>query len=56
MMEIFVYLAKNDFSFIQILKYSEADYSSLDYIVELERAEKQGDGILVTASQLVQQS
>ncbi|XP_021232281.1 nuclear pore membrane glycoprotein 210-like isoform X2 [Numida meleagris] len=33
---------------IRILKYSEADYSPPDYIVELERAEKQGDRILVS--------
>ncbi|NXK46489.1 P210L protein, partial [Chauna torquata] len=33
---------------IRILKYSEADYSPPDYIVELERADKQGDRILVS--------
>ncbi|KYO49040.1 hypothetical protein Y1Q_0018810 [Alligator mississippiensis] len=33
---------------IRILKYSEAEYSPPDYIVELERAEKQGDRILVS--------
>ncbi|XP_067395378.1 nuclear pore membrane glycoprotein 210-like [Emydura macquarii macquarii] len=33
---------------IRILKYSEADYSPPDYIVEMERAEKQGDKILVS--------
>uniref|UniRef100_A0A8V1AGD9 Nucleoporin 210 like n=1 Tax=Gallus gallus TaxID=9031 RepID=A0A8V1AGD9_CHICK len=33
---------------IRILKYSEADYSPPDHIVELERAEKQGDRILVS--------
>ncbi|XP_025936693.1 nuclear pore membrane glycoprotein 210-like [Apteryx rowi] len=32
---------------IRILRYSEAEYSPPDYIVELERAEKQGDRILV---------
>uniref|UniRef100_A0A8B9PCL5 Nucleoporin 210 like n=1 Tax=Apteryx owenii TaxID=8824 RepID=A0A8B9PCL5_APTOW len=32
---------------IRILRYSEAEYSPPDYIVELERAEKQGDKILV---------
>ncbi|XP_048785353.1 nuclear pore membrane glycoprotein 210-like isoform X2 [Lagopus muta] len=33
---------------IRILKYSEADYSPPNHIVELERAEKQGDRILVS--------
>ncbi|NXE57620.1 P210L protein, partial [Casuarius casuarius] len=33
---------------IRILRYSEAEYSPPDYIVELERAEKQGDRILVS--------
>uniref|UniRef100_A0A7M4E290 Nucleoporin 210 like n=1 Tax=Crocodylus porosus TaxID=8502 RepID=A0A7M4E290_CROPO len=33
---------------IRILKYSEAEYSPPDYVVELERAEKQGDRILVS--------
>ncbi|NXC49303.1 P210L protein, partial [Penelope pileata] len=33
---------------IRILKYSETDYSPLDYIAELERAEKQGDRILIS--------
>uniref|UniRef100_A0A8V1AEC8 Nucleoporin 210 like n=1 Tax=Gallus gallus TaxID=9031 RepID=A0A8V1AEC8_CHICK len=33
---------------VRILKYSEADYSPPDHIVELERAEKQGDRILVS--------
>uniref|UniRef100_A0A8B9IA61 Nucleoporin 210 like n=1 Tax=Anser brachyrhynchus TaxID=132585 RepID=A0A8B9IA61_9AVES len=33
---------------VRILKYSEADYSPPDYIVEMEKAEKQGDRILVS--------
>nr|XP_025045305.1 nuclear pore membrane glycoprotein 210-like isoform X6 [Pelodiscus sinensis] len=33
---------------IRILKYSEAEYSPPDYIVEMETAEKQGDRILVS--------
>ncbi|EMP28214.1 hypothetical protein UY3_14690 [Chelonia mydas] len=33
---------------IRILKYSEAEYSPPDYIVEMERAGKQGDRILVS--------
>ncbi|XP_060109889.1 nuclear pore membrane glycoprotein 210-like [Heteronotia binoei] len=33
---------------IRILKYSEAEYSPPDYIVEMEREEKQGDRILVS--------
>ncbi|XP_040395136.1 nuclear pore membrane glycoprotein 210-like isoform X5 [Cygnus olor] len=33
---------------VSILKYSEADYSPPDYIVEMEKAEKQGDRILVS--------
>ncbi|EOA93614.1 Nuclear pore membrane glycoprotein 210-like, partial [Anas platyrhynchos] len=33
---------------VRILKYSEADYSPPDYITEMERAEKQGDRILVS--------
>ncbi|NXA43132.1 P210L protein, partial [Eudromia elegans] len=33
---------------IRILRYSEAEYSPPDYIVDLERAEKQGDRILVS--------
>uniref|UniRef100_A0A8C3SI72 PO210 protein n=1 Tax=Chelydra serpentina TaxID=8475 RepID=A0A8C3SI72_CHESE len=33
---------------IRILKYSEAEYSPPDYIVEMEQAEKQGDRILVS--------
>uniref|UniRef100_A0A8C9LAN5 Nucleoporin 210 like n=1 Tax=Pavo cristatus TaxID=9049 RepID=A0A8C9LAN5_PAVCR len=33
---------------IRILKYSEADYSPPDHIAELERADKQGDRILVS--------
>ncbi|XP_048359385.1 nuclear pore membrane glycoprotein 210-like [Sphaerodactylus townsendi] len=33
---------------IRILKYSEAEYSPPDYIIEMEREEKQGDRILVS--------
>ncbi|XP_063002325.1 nuclear pore membrane glycoprotein 210-like [Elgaria multicarinata webbii] len=33
---------------IRILKYSEAEYSPPDYVVEMEREEKQGDRILVS--------
>lgn len=36
------------FFLVRILKYSEADYSPPDYITEMERAEKQGDRILVS--------
>uniref|UniRef100_A0A8C8RH39 Nuclear pore membrane glycoprotein 210-like n=1 Tax=Pelusios castaneus TaxID=367368 RepID=A0A8C8RH39_9SAUR len=36
------------FGLFRILKYSEAEYSPPDYIVEMERAEKQGDKILVS--------
>uniref|UniRef100_A0A8B9DP18 Nucleoporin 210 like n=1 Tax=Anser cygnoides TaxID=8845 RepID=A0A8B9DP18_ANSCY len=36
------------FFLVRILKYSEADYSPPDYIVEMEKAEKQGDRILVS--------
>uniref|UniRef100_A0A670JIP3 Nucleoporin 210 like n=1 Tax=Podarcis muralis TaxID=64176 RepID=A0A670JIP3_PODMU len=36
------------FGFFRILKYSEAEYSPPDYVVEMEREEKQGDRILVS--------
>uniref|UniRef100_A0A670JKH2 Nucleoporin 210 like n=1 Tax=Podarcis muralis TaxID=64176 RepID=A0A670JKH2_PODMU len=45
-------IAKDDelenFGFFRILKYSEAEYSPPDYVVEMEREEKQGDRILVS--------
>lgn len=36
------------FGLRRILKYSEAEYSPPDYIVEMESEEKQGDEILVS--------
>lgn len=33
---------------IRILKYSEAEYSPPDYIIEMEKQERQGDVILVS--------
>lgn len=36
------------FFFSRILKYSEAEYSPPDYIVQMETEEKQGDRILVS--------
>uniref|UniRef100_A0A8C6YX13 PO210 protein n=1 Tax=Nothoprocta perdicaria TaxID=30464 RepID=A0A8C6YX13_NOTPE len=46
-------IAKDDnmesyFGLVRILRYSEAEYSPPDYIVDLERAEKHGDRILVS--------